>query len=69
MDIDKILSDEFPDIYERASIIAKNPVATARFFNKLITTLIETLICPKNEEVGVLGPVNSYYGTVGKFVK
>lgn len=68
LDIDKILSDEFPMVFERASIIAKNPVATARFFNKLITTLLQTLICPKNEKVGILGPISNYYGTVGKIL-
>lgn len=65
LDIDKILADDFPEVYERASIIAKNPVATARFFNKLITTLLDTLICPKGEEFGILGPISNYYGTVG----
>lgn len=69
LDVDKILADDFPTVYKRASIIAKNPVATARFFNKLITTLLETLICPKNEKVGVLGPISNYYGTVGKFLR
>lgn len=65
LDIDKILADDFPTVYERASIIAKNPVATARFFNKLVSTLLETLICPKNETMGILGPISNYYGTVG----
>lgn len=67
IDVNEIFSENMPTIFERASIIAKNSVATARFFNKLITTLFETLICPKDESMGVLGPVHTYYGTVGNF--
>ncbi|CAF1390721.1 unnamed protein product [Didymodactylos carnosus] len=60
LDLDKILDDNYPQSsYKRAQICAKNPVAIARFFHKLISTIIETTI-----KGGALGPVITYYGTI-----
>lgn len=69
IEVQKIFTDKLPELFERAKIIARNPVATARFFNLLITTLLETLISPPNEKEGIFGPTKSYYGTVGKYYK
>ena len=60
LDLDAIIPKNLPSTYERAEIIASHPVATAKFFNRLITTVLETMI----EGQGVLGPVKAYFGTV-----
>lgn len=59
LDLDKILPSKIPSTYERAQIIAAHPVATARFFNVLITSILKCLV-----EKGVLGPIKAYFGTV-----
>ncbi|CAF3443870.1 unnamed protein product [Rotaria sp. Silwood1] len=57
--LDKILADEYPSRYDHAQLVATHPVAITKFFDKLIQTIIDTLIVG-----GVLGPAISYYGTV-----
>jgi hypothetical protein len=39
--------------------VASHPVATARFFNVLISSILDSLI-----KKGVLGPIKAYFGTV-----
>ncbi|CAF3982015.1 unnamed protein product [Rotaria sp. Silwood1] len=60
LDLDAIIPNNLPSAYERAEIIASHPVATAKFFHRLITTVLETMISGE----GVLGPVKAYFGTV-----
>ena len=59
LDLDKILPSTIPSTYERAQIIAAHPVATARFFNVLISSILKCMV-----EGGVLGPIKAYFGTV-----
>ncbi|CAF1350216.1 unnamed protein product [Adineta steineri] len=59
LDLDKIIPEKIPSTYERAQIIAAHPVATARFFNVLISSILKCLV-----EKGVLGPIKAYSGTV-----
>ena len=59
LDLDTILSEKIPSTYERAQIIASHPVATARFFNVLISSILKCMV-----EKGVLGPIKAYFGTV-----
>jgi hypothetical protein len=59
LDLDKILPETIPSTYERAQIIAAHPVATARFFNVLISSILKCMV-----EKGVLGPIKAYFGTV-----
>lgn len=59
LDLDKLLPSEIPSTYERAQIIAAHPVATARYFNVLITSILKYMV-----EKGVLGPIKAYFGTV-----
>ena len=59
LDLDKILPEAIPSTYERAQIIAAHPVATARFFNVLISSILKCMV-----ENGVLGPIKAYFGTV-----
>jgi hypothetical protein len=59
LDLDKVLPSKIPSAYERAQIIATHPVATARFFNILITSILKCMV-----EKGVLGPIKAYFGTV-----
>ncbi len=42
LDIDNLLVDQMLKSQERAAIFAKHPVAIARFFNKLIVTVLST---------------------------
>lgn len=60
LDLDAIIPSNLPTTYERAEIIASHPVATAKFFHRLITTVLETMIAGER----VLGPVKAYFGTV-----
>ncbi|CAF4421338.1 unnamed protein product, partial [Didymodactylos carnosus] len=61
MDIDEILSNNFPlTVRKRAQLIASHSAATAKFFNRLIQTVIATMISGE----GVLGSTKAYYGTV-----
>jgi hypothetical protein len=59
LDLDEILPDTIPSTFQRAQIVASHPVATARFFNVLISSILGSLV--KN---GVLGPTKAYFGTV-----
>ncbi|CAF4503238.1 unnamed protein product, partial [Didymodactylos carnosus] len=59
LNIDHILTDSFPSTFHRAQIVASHPVAAAKFFNLLITNILETLV-----KGGVLGPIKAHYGTV-----
>ncbi|CAF1433125.1 unnamed protein product, partial [Adineta steineri] len=70
LNIDDILLNQMPKSHERAAIVARHPVAIARFFNKLISTVLSTLVgynINKHEshpDGGVLGKIDAYYGTV-----
>ncbi|CAF3769591.1 unnamed protein product [Rotaria sordida] len=70
LDIDNLMVHQMPKSQDRAAIVAKHPVAIARFFNKLITTVLSTLIGydtnkhTSNPGGGVLGEIDAYYGTV-----
>ena len=59
LDLDTIIPETIPSTYERAQIIALHPVATARYFNKLVSSILKCMI-----EKGVLGPIKAYFGTV-----
>ncbi|CAF1021874.1 unnamed protein product, partial [Rotaria magnacalcarata] len=59
LDLDKVLPEVLRTSYERAQIIATHPVATAKFFNCLIKSILKCLVMG-----GVLGPTKGYFGTV-----
>ncbi|CAM4822210.1 unnamed protein product [Rotaria magnacalcarata] len=59
LDLDKILPEALGTSYERVKTIATHPVATAKFFNCLIKTILKSLVLG-----GVLGPTKAYFGTV-----
>jgi len=59
LDLDNILTEQLMNTYQRAEIIASHPVAAAKFFHILITSILETMIVG-----GVLGPIKAYFGTV-----
>lgn len=59
LDLDTILPETIPSTYERAQIIASHPVATARFFNALISSILTCMV-----KKGILGPIKAYFGTV-----
>jgi hypothetical protein len=59
LDLDNIQTEQLMDTYKRAEIIASHPVATAKFFHTLISSILDTMIVG-----GVLGPAKAYFGTV-----
>ncbi|CAF2108241.1 unnamed protein product [Rotaria magnacalcarata] len=61
LDLDTILPETIPSTYERAQIIASHPVATARFLNVLISSILKCMV-----EKSVLGPIKAYFSTVEK---
>ena len=70
LDIDNLLPDMMPGSQERAAIVASHPVGIAQFFNKLIETVLSTLIGYNHQQHqshpggGVLGEIEAYYGKV-----
>ncbi|CAF4428723.1 unnamed protein product, partial [Adineta steineri] len=61
-DIDNILPEDLPPTYKRAEIVASHPVATAKFFYHLISSILTTLI-EGGPNGGVLGKIKAYFGT------
>jgi hypothetical protein len=59
LDLDNIILKTLGTSYERAQVIATHPVATAKFFNCLVKSILKSLVLG-----GVLGPANAYFGTV-----
>ena len=55
LDLDAIIPSNLPTTYERVQIIASHPVATAKLFHRLITTVLETMIAGER----VLEPVKA----------
>ena len=70
LDIDNLLPERMPNSQDRAAIVASHPVGIARFFNKLIETVLSTLIGYNHNkhrsipDGGVLGEIDAFYGTV-----
>ncbi|CAF3346347.1 unnamed protein product [Rotaria socialis] len=54
LDLDKVLPELLRTSYERAQIIGTHPVATAKFFNCLIKSILKCLVLG-----GVLGPAKA----------
>ncbi len=53
-----------PDYQHRLRAIANNPVACARFFDKVVRSFIRHILKAGSDEVGLFGKTDSYYGTV-----
>ena len=59
-----------PDSCRRAKNVAKDPFASAFFFNFIIQTTLETLLgvrCSQHQvesQMGIFGRVNAYFGVV-----
>lgn len=70
LNLDNLIPEQMPNSQERAAIVATHPVAAARFFNKLIETVLRTLIGydyyqhRSNPDGGVLSIIDAYYDTV-----
>jgi hypothetical protein len=67
---DKTLAEDLPSLEERAKLIAGDPVASADFFHTLIKAILDYMVGSSqhsrspNRRFGVLGNINSYYGTI-----
>ena len=59
LDLDKVLPETLGTSFQRAQIITTHPVATAKFLNCLIKSILKCLVLG-----GVLGPTKAYFGTV-----
>ncbi|CAF3368495.1 unnamed protein product [Rotaria sp. Silwood2] len=70
LNIDNLIVDLMPKSQQRAAIIASHPIGIVRFFNKLITTVLSTLINyninkhKSNPGGGVLGEIEAYHDKV-----
>ncbi|KAI0337781.1 hypothetical protein BDW22DRAFT_1339178, partial [Trametopsis cervina] len=65
MKIDLFSCDQkLPDYQERMCAIAQNPVACARFFDRIVLTFLSEILCYGKAEDGLFGLTESYYGTV-----
>jgi hypothetical protein len=49
---------------ERYLLMSKNPVSAARFFNFMVKSFLTDVLGWKQEECGLFGHTNAYYGTV-----
>ncbi|CAF4059700.1 unnamed protein product [Rotaria sordida] len=70
LNIDDLLLNQMPKSRERAAIVARHPVAIALFFNRLISTVLSTLVgyninkYESHPDGGILGKIDAYYGTI-----
>ncbi|KAI0338077.1 hypothetical protein BDW22DRAFT_1463938, partial [Trametopsis cervina] len=55
---------KLPDYQDRMYAIAQNPVACARFFDRIVVTFLTEILSYGKDEVGLFGSTESYYGTV-----
>jgi hypothetical protein len=62
-DLDNVLPGNLPSTYQRAEIVATHPVATAKFFHHLISSILAALI-EGGPNGGVLGKIKAYFGTI-----
>jgi len=49
---------------ERNLLVARNPVAAARFFDLMVCTFIKHVLGIGTEHLGLYGKTSGYYGTV-----
>jgi len=61
-----ISPSQYPKYWDRRLVATKDPVACALFFQTIITAVLECLLGHNgtSSQVGVLGKVKEYYGTV-----
>ncbi|KIO11878.1 hypothetical protein M404DRAFT_98925, partial [Pisolithus tinctorius Marx 270] len=70
IDLDRFDALAGPDSHQRATNIAGNPYAAAKFFNFLIETMLETLLgitkraSRSCSDMGILGRLSGYFGVV-----
>lgn len=70
IDLDAFVATLGPDPKQRAANVAADPYAAAKFFHYTIRTILETLFKIRvtqfqvKSEMGVLGEVTAYFGTV-----
>ena len=66
IEIDDLLPEQVTNVREQSILIARNPVAAARFFNVMMKAFIKNILGYENKAVssGVLGVVKGYYGCV-----
>jgi hypothetical protein len=58
------LNINLPSYSERARMVARNPVACARFFHVLVQAFIQTVLRKGSPTPGLFGHTAAYYGTV-----
>ncbi|KAJ3924186.1 MAG: hypothetical protein NXY57DRAFT_877903, partial [Lentinula lateritia] len=68
IDIDCMFPHEVPSYWDQATLIARNPVVAAKFFNVYLNTFIHDLLnydpACKDLSGGVLGLIKGYYGCI-----
>jgi hypothetical protein len=63
IDLDN-LNIDLPSYSERARMVARNPVACARFFHVLVQAFIQNVLHKGSAKPGLFGHTAAYYGTV-----
>lgn len=62
MKIDLLSYDQsLPDYQKRMFAIAENPVACARFFDRIVNTFLVEILSYGKSDMGLFGPTESYY--------
>jgi hypothetical protein len=63
-DKDEVFKPDLRDYNERIRLIARNPVAGARFFNFMVELFIKHVLGVGADHSGIYGDTSAYYGTV-----
>eukprot|EP00732_Lithocolla_globosa_P000686 Lithocolla_globosa_v1_NODE_255_length_4802_cov_69.795660.p3 type:complete len:319 gc:universal NODE_255_length_4802_cov_69.795660:1786-2742(+) len=71
INIDQLFPDNLPGFYQRKQMVARNPLAAAKFFHKVVDAFLHCLLGisrkknkPLSDDGGILGHVKAHYGTV-----
>ena len=67
INLDAPFSENWFSKQERCNLVGRDPVAAAKCFHKIVEVWLETILGVKkqgNNEIGILGRVSGYYGTV-----
>lgn len=70
IDVDALLPEQVPDSWEQSTLIARNPVVAAKFFNLYMKAFIKEVLGWESSDPdvssqgGILGKVKAYYGCV-----
>ncbi|EJD54966.1 hypothetical protein AURDEDRAFT_50159, partial [Auricularia subglabra TFB-10046 SS5] len=63
--LDERIPALLPSYHQRELLVARNPVAGAKFFHAMMTCFVEVLLGAGNpDKEGIFGRLRGYYGTI-----